>query len=109
MHPGDVPTLQPREVSESDVLLDVRESDEWWEGRAPSAVHVPLMQVPQRVGELPTDRRIAVVCRVGARSAQAAAYLRALGLDARNVDGGMLAWQADGLPLAGDAQPPRVR
>lgn len=102
-------TIGVDEVRDDDHLLDVREDDEWAEGRAPAAVHVPLMEVPARVGELPADRRIAVVCRVGGRSAQATAYLAAQGYDAVNVEGGMLAWQAAGKPLEGDGDHPVVR
>jgi rhodanese-related sulfurtransferase len=40
-----------------------------------------------------------VICHVGARSAQVALWLRAQGYDAHNVDGGMLAWEAAGLPV----------
>jgi rhodanese-related sulfurtransferase len=108
VHPTAVPTLTPSDVAPTDLLLDVREDDEWSWGRAPEAVHVPLYDVPGRADALPRDRRVAVVCRVGSRSAQAVAYLRSLGVDARNVEGGMLAWQARGLPLVGDAEPPRV-
>jgi rhodanese-related sulfurtransferase len=109
MQPVPVRTIGVDQVRDDDHLLDVREDDEWAEGRAPGAVHVPLMEVPARVGELPADRRIAVVCRVGGRSAQATAFLSAHGFDAVNVEGGMLAWQAAGRPLVADGDPPVVR
>jgi rhodanese-related sulfurtransferase len=80
-------------------LLDVREDVEWADGRAPGAVHVPMYDVPERLDALPSDARIAVICHVGARSAQVASWLRAQGYDAHNVDGGMLAWEAAGLPV----------
>lgn len=104
----DVPVLLPREVDGQDLLLDVREPQEWACGHAPQAVHVPLHDVPAAAARLPRDRRVAVVCRVGGRSWSAAAYLRSVGVDAHNVDGGMVAWAAGGLPLVGDADPPRV-
>jgi rhodanese-related sulfurtransferase len=109
MEPVHVRVISADEVRDDDLLLDVREDDEWAEGRAPGAVHLPLGEVVARVGELPADRRIAVVCRVGGRSAQAAAFLTVQGLDAVNVDGGMLAWQAAGRPLEGDVDRPVVR
>lgn len=103
--------MQPAEVGD-DVLLDVREQDEWDAGHAPRAFHVPLSQVPARLPEvrqqLPAGSRLAVVCRVGGRSASATEYLRANGVDARNVDGGMFAWQHAGLPIVADVGPPRV-
>jgi rhodanese-related sulfurtransferase len=81
------------------VLLDVRENDEWSAGRAPGAVHVPLGQLPQRLTELPAGSEVVTVCRSGRRSATAAEQLRAAGVTAHNLDGGMQAWQAAGLPV----------
>jgi rhodanese-related sulfurtransferase len=60
-------------------------------------------EVVARSGELPADKRVHVVCRVGGRSAQVAQYLIAQGVDAVNVDGGMLGWEAAGRPLVADA------
>jgi rhodanese-related sulfurtransferase len=92
--------VTPQQVADT-FLLDVREPDEWSSGRAPGAVHVPMHDVPGRLEVLPTDVPVAVICRVGARSAQVAQWLRVQGYDAHNVEGGMLAWQAAGLPVDG--------
>lgn len=81
------------------VLLDVREQKEWDAGHAPAAIHIPLGQVPQRLSELPTDRRIVAVCRSGGRSSSATKALQRAGLEAENLQGGMAAWQRAGLPL----------
>ena len=51
---------------------------------------------------MPDGGRVHVVCRVGGRSAQVAQYLIAQGLDAVNVSGGMLDWEAAGRPLVAD-------
>ena len=83
-------------------LLDVRRDDEWRAGHAPQAVHVPLDQLPARVGELSTDRRVVAVCRSGARSGRATMYLRSLGLDVVNLEGGMQAWVRAGRDVVGD-------
>jgi rhodanese-related sulfurtransferase len=107
MHPHEIPTVEPREVLE-EVLLDVREDDEWSAGRAPGAVHIPLYELPDRVAEIPGGRPLSVVCRVGGRSAQATAWLLAQGVEARNVRGGMLAWAAQGLPVVGDSDRPWI-
>ncbi|MEB3329372.1 MAG: rhodanese-like domain-containing protein [Candidatus Sericytochromatia bacterium] len=77
---------------EAPCLLDVREPHEWAEGHVAGALHIPLGQLPTRWQELPTGRPVAVICRSGARSARATAFLRGQGLDAHNVEGGMLAW-----------------
>ena len=78
------------------LVVDVREPWEYAEGRVPGAVLMPLATVPARVGELPADRAVYLVCAVGGRSGQAAAYLSRLGVDAVNVDGGTDAWRAAG-------------
>ena len=98
MSPSPLPSVPVTAVGDR-LLLDVREDDEWAAGHAPGAVHVPMHEVPGRMEELPGDRPVAVICRMGGRSAQVAAYLLAQGRDAVNVDGGMQAWQAAGLPV----------
>jgi len=103
----DIPEVDPREVGE-DLLLDVREDDEWAAGHAPGAVHVPLHDLPSRLADVPRDRSVSVLCRSGGRSAQATTFLVQQGIAARNVSGGMQAWAARGLPLEGDGPAPQV-
>lgn len=81
------------------LLLDVRELDEWIAGHAPDAMHIPLMELPDRLDTLPTDRPIVCVCRSGGRSARATEFLRHHGFDAINMVGGMKAWAEEGLPV----------
>ncbi len=95
-----VPAVSPADVPATAFLLDVREDDEFTAGHAPGAVHLPMAEVPARRGEVPADRDVVVVCRVGARSAQVVAYLRAGGWDnVSNLDGGMHAWAGAGRPV----------
>lgn len=91
-------------------LLDVRDGEEWAAGHAQAAAHLPMMEVPARLDEVPRDRDVVVVCRVGGRSAQVVAYLQAHGFDrVANLDGGMLAWQSAGRAMISeDGQPARV-
>jgi rhodanese-related sulfurtransferase len=103
MFPPAVPTVEPARVPPEAVLLDVRESEEWQAGHIEGAVHIPLGQLPTRLGELPPDGEIVVVCRSGARSAQAVAWLNQNGADAVNLGGGMGAWWAAGLPMVSDS------
>lgn len=108
--PPEVPNAHPEDVHEAAFLLDVREDDEWAAGHSPRAHHLPMQQVPARMGEVPMDGDVFVVCRAGGRSAQVTAYLLANGWDnVTNVDGGMRAWAAADLPLeSSDDAPPRI-
>ena len=101
---ADLPDPLPEHL----VVLDVREDVEWAHGHVEGALHIPLMDLPQRLTELPAAPTL-VVCRVGGRSAQATAYLLQQGLDATNLDGGMLDWEVSGRPMVSETgQPPRV-
>ena len=74
-------------------LLDVREPEEMADGVIAGSVNIPMEDVEQRLGELPRDRDIVVVCHLGARSAYITKKLNALGYDrAMNLIGGMEAW-----------------
>lgn len=84
------------------LLLDVREPDEWAQGHAPGAVHIPMEDVPARIGELDLDAELYVVCRQGGRSLVITQYLQSIGIDAVNVAGGMVAWQQAGRELIAD-------
>lgn len=96
-------TELPAELPSDLVVLDVREDDEWQAGHIEDALHIPLMQVPQRLSELPEDGRLLVVCKVGGRSAQATVFLRAQGRDAVNLAGGLLAWERARRPMVADS------
>ena len=92
-----VPSVTAPQVSPDAYLLDVREDDEWEAGHAPGAHHVPMMQIPARMAEIPADADVVVVCRSGGRSAQVVGYLTQNGWDnVRNLDGGMHSWAASG-------------
>ena len=89
-------------------ILDVREPAEWQHGHIDGALHIPLMQLPERLDELPTGPLL-VVCRIGGRSAQAVGYLAQQGREATNLDGGMVDWAGAGRPMVSDSgHPPQV-
>jgi len=100
----NVPETSVQAVPENAYLLDVREPEEWAAGHAPGAVHIPLGELPARVQEVPADTTVYVVCRVGGRSAQAAAWLNQLGRAAVNVGGGMMSWAAAGKPMVAEGE-----
>ena len=110
MFPPAVPSVDPLGVPAGSLVLDVREPQEWEAGHIAGALHIPLSQLPSRLGELPTDEQLVVVCRVGGRSARAVAWLTGHGYDAVNLDGGMGAWAATGRPMVSETgDTPTVR
>jgi rhodanese-related sulfurtransferase len=105
--PTPVPVIDPVEAQRlaraGAFVLDVREDDEWEAGHSPEAVHMAMGSVAERIDEIPSDRTLVCVCRVGARSGAVAGALADAGYDVRNVEGGMLAWEAAGLTVLTDA------
>lgn len=89
-------------------VLDVRNDSEWDAGHLPGAQHIPLGHLPDRAGDLPSDRPIVVQCQGGGRSAIAASVLQARGVaDVTNLAGGFAAWKTAGLAV--ELTPPAYR
>lgn len=80
-------------------LLDVRTPAEYAAGHIKGAKLIPLAELPRRLNEVPKNRAVYVICRSGARSAQASALLREAGRRAVNVGGGMNDWVRAGFPV----------
>ena len=98
-----IPAVRAREIGDDVYLVDVREDDEWQAGHAPGAVHLPMMELPGRLGEIPEQGDVLVVCRSGHRSAEVVGYLLGRGFGhVRNVPDGMLGWAAAGRPLVSE-------
>ncbi len=102
MTDSTVPTAEidaiPETIPDDLVVLDVREPHEWAAGHIDGAVHIPLGEIPARVGELDPSVRTLVVCHLGGRSARATQWLHAQGHDVTNIAGGMEAWENAGRP-----------
>ncbi len=87
---GDMP-LAHWDDAEGAFLLDVREPLELVVESVPGAVAIPLGQLRARMGELPRDREILVICRSAQRAYYATRILLQNGYKARTLSGGMLA------------------
>ncbi len=77
-------------------LLDVREPGEWGIVHLPGSQRIPLRELETRLGELPREDEIVLICRAGVRSARALEILRKAGFrKLKNLRGGLLAWASE--------------
>ena len=101
------PSITVREASarmqdeqQGPLLLDVREVYEYVPRHPTGAVNIPMSQLQRRVGEVPKDREVLVICEHGNRSVNVTRFLRAQGVSrALNVDGGTEEWEQARLPM----------
>lgn len=101
--PVDVADL----VAQGATFIDVREHQETTAGAAPNATFMPLQSFD--VDALPAGSPLIFICRSGGRSMAAANALAQMGYTTYNVQGGMGAWAASGLPIvAENGAPGRV-
>ncbi|CAN5328504.1 rhodanese-like domain-containing protein [soil metagenome] len=83
-------------------LIDVREQYEWDAGHAPQAHLVPMSALLERLGDIPAETPLLVICHSGMRSERVTEYLLREGYEASNVAGGMIAWNAAGGEIESD-------
>ena len=99
----DAQTLQERlATDDAPRVLDVRTPAEFETAHIPGAYNVPLDTLREHRGELRRhlDEDVVLVCRSGARAAQAEEALAGVGLPGlRVLDGGMVAWESSGAPV----------
>ena len=95
--------LQPERAAEmlaaGAEAIDVRHDYEWDAGRIEGARHIEVNDLTASADSLPRDRPVVFYCRGGSRSGMAAEAFRQAGFEAFNVEGGLTAWAAAGLPL----------
>jgi rhodanese-related sulfurtransferase len=103
---GSVPRISAVQLAkdlagiEAPQLVDVRTRVEYQRGHLRGAISAPIQTLGQRLGDLGLDpsRRVVAICLTAHRSIPAVRLLRARGLDAAELAGGMLAWRAAGFP-----------
>jgi rhodanese-related sulfurtransferase len=85
-----------RDSGTGPVVVDVREKWELDTASIPEVLHIPMAEIPSRVGELDASQEIVVMCRSGGRSMQVAQFLDRNGFrSVANLTGGILAWSRD--------------
>lgn len=95
--------LQQALYDPSVAFIDVRTPLEYEDQHIEGVTNIPLDQLLERRGEFANAKTVYLHCRSGARSGQAAALLESLhegAVDYINVDGGIAAWAAAGLPTS---------
>lgn len=102
----DSKKIAPKELNarlgkgERIALIDVRGPDEFAGGHVPGAVNIPVPTVLSRLSEIP-EEGVVLICKGGARAAAVCEQLRSARPQAVVLDGGTMAWGAQGLPLEG--------
>ncbi|HYQ78281.1 MAG TPA: rhodanese-like domain-containing protein [Solirubrobacterales bacterium] len=100
---GETPEVSRAEarklIDEGAQLIDVRADHEWEVGRIAGATHLPLPELPQRLGEVDKDRPVVVYCRGGNRSSMATDALTDAGYEAVKLSEGIVGWSEEELPL----------
>ncbi len=94
---GVVKTVQWNEidqyVEQGYHIVDVRTAFEFAQGSIPSALNIPVDEIRERISEIP-GKKVILTCQVGQRGHTATMYLKSLGYDAVNLDGGYLLWKS---------------
>ena len=88
---------------ENAIFLDIRDDGEYGGGHIPEAIHIPIRQLPDRIGELNKHKDCPVIayCRSGNRSNGAGSVLKKHGFEnVYNLSGGIAAWQKASLPVS---------
>jgi len=80
-------------------VIDVREPYEREAGHIANTRHIPLVQLAAQATTIDRERPVVFYCRVGSRSQMAAQALRASGLEAYSMSGGLRRWHEEGRPL----------
>ena len=105
---SEAPSIEPQalhdrlEAGDETVVLDVRTPAEFAMGHIPGAINIPHTELGERLSEVDPDAEVAVYCMRGPRARRGEQTLAKAGR-ARilHIEGGLSAWQAAGLPVAG--------
>lgn len=97
-------------IRAADVLLDVREADEYASGHLPGAIHVSRGMLEFKLSSTPElnsrDLKIVLYCKTSGRAALAACALQEMGyLQVKSIAGGFDAWVGAGKPVVKPALP----
>lgn len=97
-------------IRQADVLIDVREADEFAAGHLAGAVLMPRGLLEFKLSAMPAlasrDIQVVLYCKTSGRAALAAQTMQAMGyLNVQSIAGGFDAWMAEGKPVVKPEQP----
>ena len=97
-------------IRQADVLIDVREADEFAAGHLAGAVLIPRGLLEFKLSAMPAlasrDIQVVLYCKTSGRAALAAQTMQAMGyLNVQSIAGGFDAWMAEGKPVVKLEQP----
>lgn len=98
------PAAAKRLIEEGALLIDVREPAEIAAQAfdVQGIITIPLGQLPARLVDIPRDRDLILACKAGGRSYNAAGFLLSQGYErVANLEGGIMLWASQGLPVKG--------
>lgn len=85
------------------VVVDVRRDDEWVSGHVSGALHIPIDDLTDRIGEVPRNKKVLFICAAGVRSGLACEVAAAMGFDPEvlyNIEDGTPHWIAGNHPTS---------
>ena len=107
-----VDSAEAHSMLESDpdntVVVDVRRDDEWVTGHASGAIHIPVDDLPDRIGEVPQDKKVLFICAAGVRSGLACEVAASMGYEPENlynIEDGTPYWIAGNHPTSYGDEP----
>ena len=90
------------------VVVDVRRDDEWVTGHVTGAIHIPIEDLPDRIDEVPRDKKVLFICAAGVRSGLACEVAASMGFDSENlynIEDGTPSWIQANLPTSRGSDP----
>ena len=85
------------------VVVDVRRDDEWVSGHVTGAIHINIDDLPDRIDQVPQDKKLLFICAAGVRSGLACELAAAMGYDTENlfnIEDGTPFWIQGGHPTS---------
>jgi rhodanese-related sulfurtransferase len=85
------------------VVVDVRRDDEWVSGHVSGALHIPIDDLTDRIGEVPRNKKVLFICAAGVRSGLACEVAAAMGFEPEilyNIEDGTPHWIAGNHPTS---------